>query len=78
MRVMSFIDDLSCQFFTQRVANNWNSLPEEGVESDTITMFQKHSYSYLCRQGIASYGPDVGRWMGSTDVVGGRACFCAL
>ena len=49
-------------FFTQRVVNVWNKLPEVIVEASTILSFKKHLDSYMGKISIERYGPNVGNW----------------
>lgn len=42
--------------------SEWNDLPEELVEADTIARFKKHSNRYTDRTGLEGDGPNAGRW----------------
>ena len=53
--------DVRGKFFTQRVVNAWNALPEEVVEADSITTFKRHLDRYMNSQGIEGYGPHRGK-----------------
>lgn len=45
-------------FFTHKVVDIWNELPEEMVEAGTITTFKIH----LDRRGLEGYGLKAGKW----------------
>lgn len=51
MRLKNFKENLRVILFRQRFVGVWNSLPEEMVESDTITTFKRHLHKCLIRQG---------------------------
>lgn len=50
------------RFFPHRVVGAWNSLPEEVVETHTITMFYRHLDKHLNRHGIEGYDPNMSNW----------------
>ena len=56
-----FKRDVRGRFFTQRVVNAWNTLPEEVVEADSVTTFKKHLDRYVNRQKIEGHGPHRGK-----------------
>lgn len=47
-------------FFAQLMVDTWNLLPEEVVESHTITMFKRHLDRQLRDLVIEGYSPNVG------------------
>ena len=49
-------------FFTQRVVNVWNKLPEVVAEAGTILSFKKHLDSCMGTMGIEGYEPNAGNW----------------
>ena len=59
MRGGKFKRDVRGKFFTQRMMNAWNALPEEVEEADSITMFKRHLDRYMNRQGIERYGKNI-------------------
>ena len=61
MRGRKFKRDARGKFFTQRMVNAWNALPEEVVEADSMTMFKRHLDRYMNRQGIGGYGARRGK-----------------
>ncbi|XP_060707888.1 NACHT, LRR and PYD domains-containing protein 3-like [Hemiscyllium ocellatum] len=45
----------------KRVVSMWNELPEEIVDTDATTMFQRHLGRYMNRTGLEGYRPGTGR-----------------
>jgi len=43
-----FCTNIHKNFFTVRVAEHWNSMPREVVESPSMEMFRIHLDAYLC------------------------------
>jgi len=39
--------DLRKRFFSQRVVNEWNSLPQHVIEASTVNMFKNRLDKYL-------------------------------
>jgi len=50
-----FRGDVRGRFFTQRVVNVWNVLPEEVVGAGTIAAFKGHLDKYMSRMGLEGY-----------------------
>jgi len=61
VRGRKFKRDGRSRFFTQRVVNVWNVLPDKVVEADSRTMFKRHLDRYMNRLGIEGYGPHRGK-----------------
>ena len=58
-------------FFTQRVVNLWNSLPQKVVEASSLAIFKRELDVALVAKGIRGYGEKAGTgilsWMISHD-----------
>lgn len=62
MRGKSFKGDQRDTYFTTRVTDIWNALPEEVVYLYIITIFMRYFDRYFDRQGMEGYGPNAGTW----------------
>ena len=49
-------------FFSQRVVNLWNSLPQKAVEARSLSVFKTEINRFLINKGIRGYGEKVGEW----------------
>ena len=49
-----FKRDVRGKFFTQRMVNAWNTLPEEAVEADSIATFKRRLDRYMNMTSIPS------------------------
>ena len=49
-------------FFSQRVVNLWNSLPQNAVEARSLGVFKTEIDSFLIGKGIKGYGEKAGEW----------------
>ena len=56
IRGKSFRTEVRRKFFTQRVVNVWNSLPQNVVEAKTLCDFKKKLDLALGAKGIKGYG----------------------
>ena len=60
IRDKPFRTEVRRNFFTQRVANVWNSLPQKVVEAKTLCDFKKKLDIALAAKGIKRYGGESG------------------
>lgn len=58
----SFKTEMRKNFFTQRVVNLWNSLPQGAVEAETLNIFKTKIDGFLAAKGIRGYGERAGIW----------------
>ena len=49
-------------FFSQRVVNLWNSLPQRAVEARSLSGFKTEIVKFLIARGIKGYGERAGEW----------------
>ena len=56
IRGKDFRTEARRNFFTQRVVNVWNSLPQNVVEAKTLSDFRKKLDIALVAKGIKGYG----------------------
>ena len=56
IRGKPFRTEVRRNFFTQRVVNVWNSLPQKVVEAKTLCDFKKKLDIALGAKGITGYG----------------------
>eukprot|EP00061_Rhincodon_typus_P003032 g19115.t1 len=47
-------------FFSQRVANMWNPLPQKVMEAKSLSLFKKETDRFLLSKGIKGYGEKAG------------------
>ena len=47
-------------FFTQRVVNLWNSLPQKAIGASSLDMFKRELDVALVAKGIEGYGREGG------------------
>ena len=52
----SFISEMRRNFFSQRVVNLWNSLPQKAVEARSLSVFNTEIDRFLINKGIRGYG----------------------
>jgi len=49
-------------FFSQRVVNLWNSLPQKAVETRSLSVFKTEIGRFLIGMGIKGYAEKAGEW----------------
>ena len=49
-------------FFSQRVVNLWNSLPQKTVEARLLSVFKTEIDRFLINKRIKGYGEKAGEW----------------
>ena len=49
-------------FFSQRVVNLWNSLPQKDVEARSLIVFKTEIDRFLINKGVRGYGEKAGEW----------------
>ena len=62
IRGSQFKTELRRNFFSQRVVNLWNSLPNEAVEATSLNVFKTQIDKFLNKKGIMGYGERAGKW----------------
>ena len=62
IRGSQFRTELRRNFFSQRVVNLWNSLPNEAVEATSINVFKSQIDRFSTNKGIKGYGERAGKW----------------
>ena len=60
IRGKSFRTEMRKTFFTQRVVNLWNSLPQKVVEASSLAIFKRELDVALVAKGIRGYGEKAG------------------
>ena len=60
IRGKSFRTEMRRTFFTQRVVNLWNSLPQKVVEASSLAIFKRELDVALVAKGIRGYGEKAG------------------
>jgi len=58
----SFKTEMRMYFFSQRVVNLWNSLPQRAVEARSLSVFKTEIDRFLINKGIKGYGEKAGEW----------------
>ena len=58
----SFKTEMRRNFFSLRVMNLWNSLPQKAVEAKSLTVFKTEIYRFLINKGIRGDGKKTGEW----------------
>ena len=58
----SFKTEIRRNFFSQRVVNLWNSLPQKAVEARSLTVFQTEIDRFLINKEIWGCGKKAGEW----------------
>ena len=58
----SFKTEMRRNFFSQRVVNLWNSLPQKAVEARSLSVFKTEIDRFLINKGIRCYGEKAGEW----------------
>ena len=58
----SFKTERRRNFFSQRVVNLWNSLPQRAVEARSLCVFKTEIGKLLINKGIKGYGEKAGEW----------------
>ena len=58
----SFKTEMRRNFFSQRVVNLWNSLPQKAVEARSLSAFKRELDRFLIGKGIKGYGEKAGKW----------------
>ena len=56
----SFKTEMRRSFFSQRVVNLWNSLPQRDVEARSLSAFKTEIARVLINKGIKGYGEKTG------------------
>ena len=49
-------------FFSQRVVNLWNSLPQKAVEARSLSVFKTEIDRFLINEGIRGYWKKAVEW----------------
>jgi len=49
-------------FFSPRVVNLWNSLPQRALDAESLIVFNTEVDSLLIIKGIKGYGEKAGEW----------------
>ena len=62
MKGRPFKKEMRRNFFSQRVVNLWNSLPEKAVEARSLSVFKTEIDRFLINMGIRGYGEKAGEW----------------
>ena len=60
IRGRPFRTEMRKNFFTQRVVNLWNSLPQKAVEANSLDVFKRELDIALRANGIKGYGEKAG------------------
>ena len=60
IRGKSYRTEMRTFFFTQRVVNLWNSLPQKVVEASSLAIFKRELDVALVAKGIRGYGEKAG------------------
>ena len=58
----SFKTEMRRNFFSQRVVNLRNSLPQKAVETRSLSVFKTEIGRFLMNKGIRGYGEKAGEW----------------
>ena len=58
----SFKTEMRRNFFSQRMVNLWNSLPQRAVEVRSLGVFKTEIDKFLINKGIRGYGEKTGEW----------------
>ena len=61
-RVKGFRTKMRRNFFSQRVVNLWNSLPQKAVEAKSLSVFKTEIDKFLFGKAIKGYREKVGEW----------------
>ena len=62
LKGQSFKTEMRRNFFSQRVVNLWNSLPQKAVETRSLSVFKTEIDMFLINKGIRGYGEKAGEW----------------
>lgn len=65
---MAFYPNMRKKFFNVRVAEDWNRLHGEAIESPSLEVFKSHPDTILSNR-IKGTLPELGDWMSSPPVV---------
>ena len=49
-------------FFSEKVVNLWNSLPQKAVEARSLSVFKTEIDRFLINKGIRTYGEKALEW----------------
>ena len=60
IRGRPFRTELRRNFFSQRIVEVWNALPQRAVEANSLHTFKKELDRYLVDRGIMGYGDRAG------------------
>jgi len=58
----SFKTEMRWNFFSQRLVNLWNPLPQSAVEAKSLSVCKTEIDRFLINKGIRDYGEKVGKW----------------
>ena len=62
LKEQSFKTEMRRNFFSQRVVNLWNSLPQKAVEARSLSAFKTEIDAFLIDKGIRGYKEKAGGW----------------
>ena len=62
IRDSKFKTELRRNYFSQRVVNLWNSLPQSVVDAGTMSKFKEELDRFLIGNGLKGYGEKAGKW----------------
>ena len=62
IRGSKFKTELRRNYFSQRVVNLWNSLPQSAVDAGTVSKFKEELDRFLIGNGLKGYGEKAGKW----------------
>ena len=58
----SFKTEMRRKFFSQRVVNLWNSLPQKVLEARSLSVFKTELDMFLINKGIRGHGKKAREW----------------
>ena len=62
IRGSKFKTELRRNYFSQRVVNLWNLLPQSAVDAGTVSNFREELNRFLIGNGLKDYGKKTGKW----------------
>ena len=57
-----FKTEMKRNYFSQRVVNLWDSLPQSAVDAGTLSKFKEEIDRVLISNGLKGYGELAGKW----------------